>query len=651
MKSVEPRADQYRPDIDGLRAVAVAAVLLCHAKLGFTGGFVGVDIFFVISGYLITGRIVNEHCKGGFSLLDFWERRTRRLFPPLFVVLIATLIVGWFVLWPDAYRALAESMLSVCGFSSNFHFWLNTGYFAEAAETKPLLHTWSLAVEEQFYFIIPIMVLCAGKSYLMQRNVLRALALVSFFAAVYASYFHRSAAFYLLPTRFWELAVGALLGMHARNPQGRHFKQIPIFPSVSFLAIVLPCLAYDANTRFPGVAAVPPVFAAACVIYQGTDRRVNWLNSMLSTAPFVFVGKISYSLYLWHWPLFAFAHYHALESKAFHVTPTVSIGILLLSGVLATVSYKFIETPVRRNWVLKKRRALFFWSGLGMAGLLASTASILTTGGFDYRLTDTVLLYEKTAQRDITWCQELEAEDVPLGLTRLGNQELHRAELLIWGDSHAMAVLPALDELCKKYNLLGVAATHSSTPPIAGYYVADEFGLSENSLDFSEAIIAYAKREGIPKVLLVSTWNCLKKDVGACDCLCRTLSRLKENGSSVYLLNTVPMYSFDVPRVLVNACYRSDDLDRIGMTSEEYNLQNPFRACMKSVIEADAIVLDPEVAFRRSDTNWIAPFDENGCYYFDSHHLSTYGAMQLMPLFEGIFSNSNDTDSTQSSQP
>src|SRR5271170_3095038 len=300
---------RYRPEIDGLRALAILPVLLFHYRVSpFRGGFVGVDVFFVISGYLITQLIEAERREGRFSIARFYERRVRRIFPALFVMLTAATIAAAFILFPVDLVRYANSLLATAGFAANFEFWREAGYFDVAAAEKPLLHLWSIAVEEQFYLVFPALLLL-----FQSRRVAITLAIfvLSFAFAVWGVIHAPSAAFYLLPGRAWELMLGALLALHAVPfIERRWIREALAVTGIALIAIAV--FGYSKDTPFPGAAALLPCLGAALVIYSSVPG-ITSASAVLSLPPLVFVGRISYSLYLWHWPLYVFARYFSFR--------------------------------------------------------------------------------------------------------------------------------------------------------------------------------------------------------------------------------------------------------------------------------------------------------------------------------------------------
>ncbi|HKY93802.1 MAG TPA: acyltransferase, partial [Kiloniellales bacterium] len=329
----------YRPDIDGLRAVAIVPVLLFHAGVpGFSGGYVGVDVFFVISGYLITRLIAGEMESGGFSLLRFYERRARRILPALLLVLLACLPFAHLLLLPDQYADFADSIDATLGFVSNFYFFGQTGYFEDDVGTMPLLHTWTLAVEEQFYVVFPLLLLA------MRRGGRRGwlLVVVLLFALSFATALYFStgdAAFYLSPARAWELMLGSLLALLHWTLRSRAVAAA--LALVGLGMILAAVVSYDEATTPSSFALLLPCGGAALVILSGAGRAqpAGFAGSMLASRLPVAIGLISYSLYLWHWPVLVFLQLWLLpEPLGIWALPA-----LALCFVLATLSWRYVE--------------------------------------------------------------------------------------------------------------------------------------------------------------------------------------------------------------------------------------------------------------------------------------------------------------------
>ena len=368
---------KYRSEIDGLRAIAVVAVILYHAGFGVSGGYIGVDIFFVISGYLITSLILKEMRTGSFSLIQFYERRARRILPALFLVLAATFAIGWFVLVPSEMEDLSNSIMAVTAFVSNISFWLRTDYFAPAAELNPLLHTWSLGVEEQFYFFYPLLLLALVR--FLPKNIfalVTAVSLASLGLAEWASRAMPVANFYLLPTRAWELGTGCLCALAMAD---RDIRKNERFALAGLALAVVPLFLLDVSTPFPSLMAVPPVLGTAMLILYA--QKGTWVARMLSVPAIVLIGLISYSAYLWHQPLFAFAR---LSNVTNSPSPAMMVGLIALTVILSLASWHFVEKPFRRRKGegAFTRNQIFSMSGIAIAAFMALGYSGLATGGY-----------------------------------------------------------------------------------------------------------------------------------------------------------------------------------------------------------------------------------------------------------------------------
>ena len=362
---------KYRRDIDGLRSVAVLSVITYHYfPPVLPGGFIGVDIFFVISGYLISGIIFHEIDRGDFSILTFYRRRINRIFPALACVLIAALLIGWIVLFPDEYKSLGRNVIASTAFVENIYLWFQAGYFDSDSTTKPLLHIWSLGVEEQFYIMYPPMLLLAHRLRVLNARFLIACCLVSMGASLIVLQFSQSADFYMPFTRYWELSVGGILAWRERGEATRRvlpqwLKATPTAVSCAgFLAILAGFVLIDARTPFPGMAALLPVLGAALIIGAGALTPPN--RALLSNRLAVGIGKISYPLYLWHWPLLAFLYVVNIEKPE----PPVRVVLVIVAFVLAVLTWLVVETPIRRRYNTGRTAVvlLIVMTAIGVAG-------------------------------------------------------------------------------------------------------------------------------------------------------------------------------------------------------------------------------------------------------------------------------------------
>jgi peptidoglycan/LPS O-acetylase OafA/YrhL len=433
---------RYRADIDGLRALAILPVLLFHAKFpGFTGGYVGVDVFFVISGFLITSILVEDMERGRYSLAKFYERRARRIMPTLLVVLLFVLAVAPFSMLPSEFSRLWKQTMGALLFIGNIIFWMDAGYFASDSSTKPLLHAWSLGIEEQFYIFAPIifwLVLRYARSYL--TTVITAGLILSFAGCVVLTRMESSAAFYLIPARAWELLAGSLVAVILRERNGPSSLSLwldELLAMAGLVLVVLPVFLYTKATSFPGYAAAAPVLGSAFVIGFAERTRVG---KVLSSRLLVGVGLISYSLYLWHWPLVVFFRdegwLHALPGR---------IAVVVLSLALAWLSWGFVERHTRDRVQFPTKRLLLVVS-LGALVVGATALVYRRLKGWPARLPARTVAIDN-GRNDISpsraACHISSGIRRPENFCTLGSGRPHVA---VWGDSHGVELAQALSE-------------------------------------------------------------------------------------------------------------------------------------------------------------------------------------------------------------
>jgi peptidoglycan/LPS O-acetylase OafA/YrhL len=629
-----------RPEIDGLRAIAVLPVMLFHADLGCRGGYVGVDVFFVISGYLISRLLLEEIDSGRFSIVHFWERRVRRIMPAVAIVVLATLAAGWFLFLPLHFKQLGQSAAAQMMLVSNVYFWSKSGYFAQGADVKPLLHTWSLAVEEQFYLVFPFLLVALKRfAHRFLSSIILLLCALSFGLSVYMSHAHPSANFYFLPTRGWELLIGSFLAaISAPRPEAKWLKEL--LSGGGLIMIACAVLCYDRDTRFPGVAALLPCLGAALVIWSNAIT-LTYMGRLLAIRPLVFVGLISYSLYLWHWPMLVFSKYAAVGQ----FPPWQRSLVLVASVLFAALSWKFVENPFRKRVILKTRVQIFSFASMIAGVLFLAGLAIHRTQGLPSRFPPAALQYADGIN-DVTSRREMVLEDVVKGsLGELGIGDTHQpVKLVVWGDSHAMAVLPVLDVLCREHSVRGVAATHSATAPLLGFFSEGKYALGEDSMPFNDAVAAFIRREHVSDVLLAAVWSAYIENSDADEatnsfrrCMIATVRDLKNSGARIWLLKDVPRQTWDPPRVLCFTVLRGGDPEAIGVPLAEHRkLSQQQDLLFNGVAASGAAVLDP-TPFFVNRANLCRVAEGGHALYWDMQHLTVHGAMLLRPLFEPIF--------------
>ncbi len=497
---------EYRREIDGLRALAVIPVILFHAGFqSFSGGFVGVDVFFVISGYLITSIILAEKQAGTFTIVNFYERRARRILPALFVVLFACLPFAWFWLLPEHMKHFSRSLVAVTAYASNILFFLESGYFETAAELKPLLHTWSLAVEEQYYVLFPIFLTLAWG--MGKRWILAILALVAFCSLAFAEWgSHTNAAFtfFLLPTRGWELLIGAFIAFYFTK-QDRVFFSQPVSETVSLLGLILvtyAIFAFDKQTPFPGLYALVPTLGVALIILFATQQ--TYVGKLLGNKVLVGLGLISYSAYLWHQPLFVFARHRSIEEPS----KLLLLGLAVVALVLAYITWKFVETPFR-NRKTYTRKQIFLYGFVG--SVLFATLGLIGhfTKGFPGRFSNEVI---QTASPpafftdQTTDCHRSGNRYMPISASCVLGDSNHVVGALI-GDSHANAISTELGRDAKKAGLGLFQLTFNGCPSVQGVYRVD-MAADDKCYEFNEKSYTYLKNnDAIQYVVIASFWT------------------------------------------------------------------------------------------------------------------------------------------------
>ncbi len=619
---------KYRRDIDGLRAIAVVAVVLYHFGLTCPGGFVGVDVFFVISGFLITSQLQREaKSEGTVRLADFWRRRIRRLLPAATAMSAFSLALGLWLLLPADLLEFSRSQLSQSLLVANIFFWRTTGYFASSAESKPLLHTWSLAIEEQFYLFLPLLFALLARRPKLTSLVVWIGLLTSFGLAAFFGQRSPSAAFYLLPFRAWELLLGAVLAL--APPRYKELGERSALVLATFgLALTLgPIFRYNKATPFPGLSALWPCLGCLCLLHAG--HRSNLISRLLSQPLLVNLGLLSYSLYLYHWPLAAFANY----SYSIFQTPSLPFRLALLAAslVLATLSYFGVEKPARQsNWLYQ--RAFVFASVTLIANTLIWVGA-QRTQGMAGRVPAKVNLYLKAAENH-AFNQDLSLERAQKGQFISLGQPDKPVSFFVWGDSHAMAALPGLDRLAQELGYHGLAAVHNSRPAILGASLQARFEATRPLvLAYNQAVLTYIEQQKIPKVILISAWEDYYSRELFPGQVADTVNRLKQIGVEVWAFQEIPVHFTDVPRLMALAEIRGLNPDQQLLNREQFLKHHRLSRTHLSQVISPKQLIDPlDFLYPKGQSN-IQIIGESGLYYRDSGHLSETGSLALRQLF------------------
>ncbi|MBJ6978098.1 acyltransferase family protein [Luteimonas sp. MC1895] len=644
---------KYQPHIDGLRAVAVLLVIFHHLGDwgGLAGGFVGVDVFFVISGFLITSIVKSEIEAGTFSFGGFYKRRVVRLAPAYFTVVLATTVAALIWMLPAELLAYARSMIASSLFLANFHMWQEVGgYFGASAETVPLLHLWTLAVEEQFYLFWPVAMLVVHRL-LPQKWRLWVLLLVVVIGTVVSQWgvaHYPAAAYYLLPTRFFELAIGALLAYLPASTRGRSWASAV---SLAGMAMILYAgLYYWKETLFPGYAVLMPVLGTAMVLRWGEGTVVG---KALSTSIATFIGKISYPAYLWHWPIIAFLN---LNEVAITVPNGVSVVVATL--MLAWMTYRCIELPARRFRSFSGMRVVL--TG-GAAPILASVAlGLLLVGvnGIPGRFPDSLnkkseaLLASPSKARGR--CNEgPPTAPLPPDQCVVGRSS-GKVDFLLVGDSHANHFTGFLDVLGKDANLRGYDMTRSNTPFLPG---VDRWSVRDGSLDHhgnfaprNRYVTELLDRERIETVVLAGNYTRFYNDEilragslegrGAFESGMRAAIGVAQSSASrVVILSTIPLLTKGLHDCVLRAERFQTDRECVLPTKDYLERTRDVEAFFASLREEfpDVIWIDLS-RLMCGPTTCVTEMDGTPLYK-DDGHLNDIGSRLLAKAWIERFGN------------
>jgi len=553
---MKPGNPNYRPDIDGLRAVAVLLVLAYHIGTRFAkGGFIGVDIFFVISGYLISKILLKELEQDRFSIAAFYVRRVRRIAPALVAVLVVTTLFAYFTLLPSELKEFSWSLIAAVFSVSNFFFWSQAGYFDALASSKPLLHTWSLAVEEQFYLFFPLLL-----AFVFRRNrkwvmpMVVALAASSFLFSLWAVKFYPNLAFYWPLPRIWELMCGTCLAIGAvpsiRSPLGRNAASL-----LGFSLIVYSGTLYTVATPFPGFAALAPCLGTALIIAAGT-HGTTLVNRLLSLRPVVFLGLISYSLYLWHWPVIVFNSLGVgTEGLSLNVRKVL---IATVSIVLGTLSWRFVERPFRSGVKGTPNSRIFAVAGICAAVPTLVACIFLISGGMKSRFPPRaieVASYLENPEAGDRWHYRIGSCFIT-SLTYFKDFDQStcltpdptKPNYLIFGDSHAAHLYYGLATEFPQDHML--QATASGCMP----FIKQVVHARPDCAEIVDLVLKdYLPKSHLKAVLLGANWE--PKDI---DDIGKTLAYIKGLGVQPILFGPVVQYDTPLPRLLAVSIKNSD---------------------------------------------------------------------------------------------
>lgn len=607
---------RYRPEIDGLRAVSVLTVIVYHARFTvfgeriLQGGFLGVDLFFLISGFLITMIVATELREKRFSLLRFYERRARRILPALICVLVSAALVAPFLMSPIALFEFAQSLVATILFYSNIHFLFQDSYTAEPSQLQPLLHTWSLSVEEQFYLVLPVLLILIGRRRWPSGTILVGLAVLSLVLAHLLVTKNTALAFFLPLSRAWELLVGSILAVGVVQGRIKQSDWTRFLPTLGAAMICLSFAFFDESTPHPSLLTLVPILGGVFLI--GWSNPGDPTTRLLSSRAFVGIGLASYSLYLWHFPIFAFLR---IANDGSGTASLMALGIAL-TGLLSAATWRWVEQPFRRQgWV--SQRWLVFATGLPMAAMLVFATFILTRpvdtiySSIPQAVQNSFSVFEP--RRGATDCIDQDGFMDPKTWCQLGPAESAPSFLLV-GDSHAEAIAASVDAAAFKLGLSGRLVARSGCPLLLGLEPDRGVPLSAQCVELAIAALDFAKSQGIPVVILASRWNYYTCGEPKPDCgftqnirsideawpktldereevlaaaLRQTIETYSEAGMSVRIIAQVPHQPYD-PREVFEAYFGGIDDALISMalpTSEHASFSASVRKILDSVVE------------------------------------------------------------------
>ena len=640
----------YQAEIDGLRALAIIPVVLFHAGFDiFAGGYIGVDIFFVISGYLITTIIINDLVNQKFSFIHFFIRRVRRLMPMAITVYLFVLAT-FFFLYPVSYFAdIVKTATSSALFISNIYFWRQGGYFAQDIDLNPLLHTWSLSVEEQFYFLFPVFLVLLFRyienTFLKIFIILLGIAASITMAVIYAPSPESWAAFYLLPTRMYELAIGSIVAFLLFFYPEQKLRDLKFLKLAGIVLLIAPVFWFDEFTSFPSYNALIPVLGTALVLYCRRDSGL--IDKTLAWQPLVYIGLISYSLYLWHWPLFVIRNWIYDEPGVL-----VTTAFILVSVCLSVISHRYIEKPFRNTQTFSNPAVVKSASASYLLLLVLLPALYLVGNG---ATVDPEHKIHSKYQEAIT---SPDSQTLCFNQIRLTNsmqycefgEDLDGSDvkrIFVWGDSHGNAMAPALANIGGNYHIR--YANSHGCPPVLGIKRTDH---NSQCQKINNLVFDHIESEVYDLVLLIGAfhnyvyWGILGvetdehfMDVAAsrnalASRLPETLDLLETDDRKVALFMQPPRFEKRVPQQYLRNATLKRDIEPAQLTMEEYAAQS---AAFRTTIPDDHLknVIDLKDFFCPNDL--CRGINSEYLIYRDAHHLSPLFASSLAgPLVENI---------------
>lgn len=656
-------ANYHRPEIDGLRAIAVLSVIFFHFDiLYFKGGFVGVDIFFVISGFLITSLIQSQIDQNIFSFKSFYLNRAKRLLPAFFFLLIVLLILGFFTFDFLTYKSFGKEIIASLFYFSNILFWKEIGYFDLDAIQKPLLHTWSLSIEEQYYFLFPVLIVLINKFFRVKRKVLFILIvlfIISFVANIYFIKSFKSATFYLLPTRAWEFFAGSTLVFVPKIKWHNWIKDL--FFSIGLFSLIYSIITLSSD-NYPGYYALIPVLGTTLLIYFGNNSNF-YIVRLLKSNLFIFFGKISYSLYLWHWPILVFYKYIVMrkfENTDFLLCFTIILSMSFLSWKFVEQKFRYYTTRSNYKIALTFIFLSLFFSFFGFL--------INRKNGLPWRSDYNSKLIEVFS--DPFWDKVSENEGKIFKLQDISPLQIgfksNKMKFILWGDSHARAISFGLHEFGNKYKFGGYLFSFSATPPILETNNLNNttFNIEKYNRSIMDFIV---NNDSIQNIILCARWTYYIKDTFDVNeytnrpiffnsnikkfdkklknkehfflGLTKTLDELMKANKKVFIVTPLPELTYDVRNFIGNSLtysFFNIKLPQNMKGKEQYYKENYyfFEYFSKLAKHPNIHLLNLQEILYKNQSD---VYESGNLIYRDKNHLSKFGSLFVNNLFVPVF--------------
>jgi peptidoglycan/LPS O-acetylase OafA/YrhL len=629
----------YRADIDGLRATAIIAVVLYHLnRTTLPGGYLGVDIFFVISGYLITGILWREVVTGKFSIWRFYERRLRRIAPALIALLLVVTAIAAVIMLPIDLAGYARSLLSVLGFVSNIYFWRDSDYFSRSAIEKPLLHTWSLGIEEQFYILFPmLLILCASIKRTWTAGIILAIIVFSFAANIMSSKIGGGLpAFYLLPTRGWELGAGALL-VFSRG------RLSPVFAECAAAVGALLTIAALFLTRSSELLLMPPALPAvvgvALLIWTGSQKS-TFVARVLGLRIATSIGLLSYSLYLWHWPVIVFTQYWLVRAP----TTLELVAETVVMFVLAFLSWRFVERPFRGRSMPVRR--VVQWSAVGVFVLGGAAAALIFSSGLPGRLSPAAARINAAAGTNY---QCPFGSTIAFGASRackfaLPSGDPERADAVLLGNSHAQMYAPLVSDILIAHGKQGLLVAANGCLPMT------ETNISADCAAIAEANIAAVERlEHARVVILGLTWgtnetgtlvdrtgriSAVQGPAGVAAGLVSTVARLRRANKTVIVIGPLATPDWDVASILSRSLAFGRPISMPLFTSEA-QFDDDYAVVFQS-LKGVALIRPDQIQCQAGRCDYLL---DGRSLFADDNHLAKAELYRMHAIFEPVIAS------------